>query len=411
MEARELTELIGTDPRLTAEKIADRIKHDADSDADLFVIQVSTAKGDVLFRSDNLHETVLSASLTPQHQTLTLPLLGRVHLSSFAVHPWLIQIGSPLEPSERLMRNYAQMCGLMIGVALVSVGLGYSFSQATLRPIRAIEVTARRIPSDNMSERIPVPSGRDELASLTNLLNQTFDRLQTSFEQVRRFTADVSHELKTPLALIRLNAEKLRPVLVSDADGSTSLADILEEVSRLEQVIDSLLFLARSERGLMSLPLRPVTVHALLSDFAEDGQALAEDRRVRFTLVRNEPGEIRGERDLLRQMLLNLVANAVSASPPGGTVTLESFTTDNTWRLEVTNEGPGLPEAQLGRVFERFVRFQPTTSTAEPRTGHGLGLAICKGIVELHEGQMRAENRVDRTGPRIIVALPVPPAV
>jgi signal transduction histidine kinase len=318
-----------------------------------------------------------------------------------------VQVASALAPLRRLQGDYVQIALiLMVGVATLSIGLGYAFSRMTLQPVRAIEATANRIRFDNLSERIPVAAGGDELTSLTRLLNQMFDRLQASFEQVGRFSADVSHELKTPLALIRLNAEKLRSRPGADPETVAALGDILEEIARLNQVTDRLLFLAKSESGALKLAVKAVSLPALLTSLAEDAQVLAADRGVRFVLDPNTPGEIRADPELLRQMLLNLISNAVSVSPAGGLVTLESAPTGTGWSLVVMDEGPGLLPAQRERMFERFVRFEQTASKGEPRAGHGLGLAICKSIVELHGGSIRAENRPERTGLRVIVELP-----
>ena len=408
IEIRELTELIGPDVTQNAESIATRIKHDADSDAALFVMQVADARGTVLFRSDNLGDTILPTHLASnlRHWTATLPYLGRVHLSLYEVGPWRIHIGSPLGPSERLMRDYVRISvPLLLGAGLVSLGLGYAFSRATLRPLRAIEATANRIRADNLAERIPVPSGRDELAALTRLLNQTFDRMQASFEQMRRFAADASHELKTPLALIRLNVEKLRLRGSNDTDSAAAIDDVLEEINRLHHVIDRMLFLAKAESGALQPVLKPIELRELIGSFAEDARALAEDRGVRFAVGRDDPGTIRGEPELLRQLLLNLVANAVAASPLGGSVQLDSIAAGGGRELVISDEGFGVPPADLPRIFDRFVRLpsRPTGGDAPP--GHGLGLAICKSIAELHHGSIRAENRSDRPGLRIVVRL------
>ncbi|HEY0947158.1 MAG TPA: ATP-binding protein [Opitutaceae bacterium] len=408
VEGHELAELLGTEANLAAADIVRRIKYDADSDAALFFIQVHKEDGAVLFRSDNLGGAVLpDLSRAEPHWTTRLPAVGDVRVSEFHSGPWHIQVASPLAPTRRLLRDYVEVSGLLvIGVAVTSLGLGYAFSRYTLRPVRAIEATARRIRADNLSERIPVPAGRDELAALAELLNRMFDRLELSFEQVRRFTADASHELKTPLALMQLNAEKLRSRLAGDAEGTAALEDMLEELGRLHQIIESLLFLSKADAGALALELKALSPQALLAALAEDAQALAEDVGARFALSRNEPGEIRGEPNLLRQLLLNLLSNALAVSPPGSLVTLESYWLDgDKWRFEVADEGPGLPEAQLARVFERFVRFEHGAGGA-PRSGHGLGLAICKGIAELHRGSIRAENRRDRRGLRVIVELP-----
>ncbi|MBX3737177.1 MAG: HAMP domain-containing protein [Candidatus Didemnitutus sp.] len=406
VEAAEIGKLLGTDTRLTEDEVEQRIQHDADSDAALFLIQVIAPGEKIVFRSDNLGDTILPANgdATP-HWTTRLPFLGRVRLSSYRVGPWRIMVGSSLVSGERMLRDYIRISlGLVGGVALLSVGLGYAFSRQALRPLRAIEATARKISADNLGQRIPV-AGSDELASLSHLLNETFDRLQASFEQVRQFSADASHELKTPLALVRLNAEKIRQRVGGQEELRAAVDDILEEIGSLNHIIDRLLFLARSEAGAVPLQKRRIDIAAWVTGFAEDAQALAEDRGAKFRSGENASGELTLDPDLLRQLLLNLVANAVAVSPAGGAVTLESRPDGANWTLAIADEGPGLPEEQLARVFERFVRFSRDSAATAPR-GHGLGLAICRAIAELHGGSIRAENRRDAHGLRVIVTLP-----
>lgn len=409
VEGKELAELLGDRPNLTAAEVEQLIQHDADGDAALFFIQVARAE-EVLFRSDNLGDTILPMDFSAgANRTTRVPFLGRMRLLGTDAGPWRIVIGSSLANSERLLRDYIEIAlGLIVAVALLSVALGYAFSRDTLRPIRIIESTARRIRADNLGERIPV-SGRDEIAALTVLLNGTFDRLQTSFEQVRRFSADVSHELKTPLALLRLNAEKLRPRLAGDAEAEAAVDDMLEEIAQMNLVIERLLFIARSESGAVAVARRSVAVGPWLEAFAEDARVLAEDRGVLFRLGSVAPGEVQVDADLWRQLLLNLVTNAVAVSPRLSVVTLAAEHREGGWVFSVSDEGPGLAEDQLTRIFERFVRLKPADSEAPPTRGHGLGLAICKAIVELHGGTIHAENRRETHGLRVVVRLPVAP--
>jgi len=405
IEGRELAELIGPDPDLTADEIADRIEHDADSDSALFYIQIHHQDGRVLFRSRNLGRMILpDLSGRAIHWTMEMGDLGDLRISEFHHDPWHLQIASSLESNQRLRNNYFRISTLLVlGVAGVSLVLGLGFSRFTLGPLRRIETTARRISGENLSERIPSQPGHDELANLSVLLNRMFDRLQGSFEQIKRFTADASHELKTPLALIRLNAERLRPRLAGDAEAEGALDELMEEAGRLQEIIDSLLFLAKADSGALALERRPFDPAPLVADLAEDACVLAEDRQVKFSVARNEPGELRGERNLLRQLLLNLVVNAIKASPPNGTVTIESFPEPDGWRIAVTDEGAGLPPERLQRIFDRFVRFDPENASDR---GHGLGLAICHGIAELHRGRLTAVNRSDRSGLRVELRLP-----
>lgn len=406
VEGKELVELLGANPGLTAEGIRARILYEADSDAALYFIQVHDEQGTVLFRSPNLGDAIMpNFSGRSRNGTARLPGVGAVRISEFFSGPWHIQVASPLTPVNRLLIEYAKVSSfLMFGVALASVGLGYAFSRITLRPVRVIESTARRIGADNLRERIPVPAARDELAGLAELLNQAFDRLEHSFEQVKRFTADASHELKTPLALIRLNAERLRARVASDPEATAGLDDLMEEVARMNRIIESLLFIAKVEGGVLSLTLKECDMPAVLAPFVEDASVLAEDRGVRFELARDDAGVLRLEPALLRQLLLNVVGNALAVSPPGGLVTLESVRTEEGWRLIVSDQGPGLPAEQLEKVFERFMRYEHADGQSR---GHGLGLAICRSIAELHGGRIRAENRTDgQRGLRVVVELP-----
>ena len=406
-EGRELSDLLGDKVDQTPAQIHDRVERDADSDDALFFIQIDDARGNVIFRSPNLGSSLLPPSeVLNKPRDIRMPALGDIRISSFSTHgPWRIIVASFLQPTRQVLRVYVEVsAALLAGAALISIALGYGFSRATLRPIRVIEQTARRIGVANLHERIPVPPGRDELVSLSVLLNQTFDRLQAAFEQVSRFTADASHELKTPLSLIRLNAEKLRLRLTQDRESTAAIDDMLEEISRLHQVIDRLLFLARASGGALVPDLRSLRANEFVDDFAADAKAIAEDGSVRFVVTRNEAGEAWAEPVLLRQLLLNLVSNAVSVSAPGNQVTLESTLTAKNWRMVVSDEGPGLPDDQLQTIFDRFVRFTPAPAQARP--GHGLGLAISQSIAILHRGSIHAENRTDRSGLRLVVELP-----
>jgi signal transduction histidine kinase len=251
-----------------------------------------------------------------------------------------------------------------------------------------------------------MPEGRDEMAALVRLLNRMFDRLESSFAQVKRFTAEASHELKTPLTLVRLNAEKLRAKFISDAEGTAAIGEILEDLDHLGQIIECLLFLAKAESGTLVLAKTETQADSFVRNFFEDAIALAEDRGAHFYLIRADPGRILCEQTLVRQLLTNLATNALRVSPAGGTVTLEARISGERWHLIVSDQGPGLPPDQLEAVFERFQRFIPTSGNAGNEAGAGLGLAICRSIAELHGGTIHAENRADGAGFSVIVDLP-----
>lgn len=409
-EFAEVRGRLGPEPAaLAPAELGGRLRRHTEIDAALFFFQLRGRDGTVVFRSLNLGDTLLPPAgedVEARGVALVEPH-GRLLVSAFQAGPWQVQIASPLEMNDRLLASYIQISVLLLALALVAgAGLGYGFTRLALRPVREIQQTASRIRADNLGERIPVPRARDEIAALAELLNQMFDRLETSFSQVRRFTADASHELKTPLALLRLHAEKLRARVAADPEAAAEAGELLEEADRLHRIIELLLFLAKADAGVLNPVIQTGNPQALVAELAEDAAALAEDRNIRFVLARNEAGCARFEPTLLRQLLLNLITNALRVSLAGSELRLESTCTAGVWRLQLCDAGPGLPAEQLERVFGRFVRYEPTTGAA---SGHGLGLAICRSIADLHGGRIRAENRPDHHGLCLTVELPLAP--
>jgi len=409
----EVVQDLGADMATMPEaELVRKLRAHAAADEDLFFFQVHEAAGRVIFRSPSLGDSVLP-DLSPSGPswTIVLPPHGRVYVSEF-VHGHLhLQIGSRLGPTEQLLGKYRQVgAGLAVAVAIVSLGLGYGISRLALGSVRDIRATAQRISAGNFGERIPVPPGRDEVAELVRLLNSTFDRLQAALKQVRQFSADASHELRTPLTLVRLNAERLRTQVAADPEATATVDNLFEAVAQMNRLIEQLLFLAKAESGVLPLAREAHDTAQFITAIGEDAAVLAEDRGLRFAIERNDAGRVAFDAHLLRQLLFNLISNAVSVVPAGRGFTLASQRLDDRWRIEVRDEGPGLPAGQLEQVFERFVQLPRPGGGAAG--GHGLGLAISRGIARLHGGDLRATNRTDRSGLVMAVDLPaeVPPA-
>jgi signal transduction histidine kinase len=269
--------------------------------------------------------------------------------------------------------------------------------------VRLIRETANRIRSDNLSERIPVAQVEDEISELARLLNQMFDRLESSFNQVRRFSAEASHELKTPLSLVRLQAEKLLVAGNLSADQEEAVQMQLEELARLSRIIEELLFLSRAEAHAISLELKPQDPVRLLYVFAQDARVLAEHHGRHFDFTREGEGTAAFEEKRVRQVLLNLLANALDASPRDGVITLHSSLRDGVWRVVIEDQGIGVPDDQRERIFERFVRLD---NRGDDNRGSGLGLAICRSIIALHHGRIWAEAGSNGLGLRVIFEIP-----
>jgi two-component system heavy metal sensor histidine kinase CusS len=241
------------------------------------------------------------------------------------------------------------------------------------------------------------------MAALARLLNEMIDRLEKSFNHAKRFTADVSHELMTPLAIIRLHTEQLLNDPELPAKYHQSVEEQLQETLHLTETLERLLLLARADSSALALKLQSRSTAEFMGQFAEDAQLLAESRSLKVVLAQKDAGTATFDQGWLRQVLFNLLSNALRFSPPNGTVTFYSKCDGGEWTVEVWDEGQGVPPDRLLDIFARFVQITPR---AEPGSGAGLGLAICKSIVELHQGRISARNRKDRSG--LMVAFSIP---
>ena len=331
--------------------------------------------------------------------------LGEMRIGEFGLSPYTVRIAADKEQVRSLVAAYREVFYVLLTLmVIVSSGIGYALSHMLLRPVRLIQETANHISSDNLSERIPVSPVEDEISNLARLLNQMFDRLESSFNQVRRFTAEASHELKTPLSLMRLQTEKMLMEGGLNPAQEESLHAVIEEITRLNQIIEELLFLSRAEANAITLNGARQDPRAFMESFAQDARVLADSRGVRLADVHGGQGLVELDSRWLRQVLLNLLSNALNYTPPGKCVTLTSQVGPDGWRVAVEDEGPGVPADERERIFERFVRL---THTEQHEKGSGLGLAICRSIIMLHQGKIWAEEAATGPGQRMVFEIPL----
>lgn len=396
-----------------------------------FSIEIHEADGGLLYRSRNLNNQPIPDRPRPGHMLArvlnrlmealhigapgpasgarrTYEALirdrGGMHIGEFLLAGRTVFVAVSNEQVRTLVVAYEEVFyGLLVLMLIASSVIGYFLSHILLRPLRQIQSTATHIGSDNLSERIPVSAVKDEMSNLARLLNQMFDRLEAAFNQTRRFTAEASHELKTPLSLIRLQAEKLLIDGGLKPSQEEALQVQLEEIARLNQIIEELLFLSRAEARAITLQLEPHDLRTFLETFASDARVLAESRGARFVLNLSPGGPTVFDGRWIRQVLLNLLTNALNHSPRGGTVTLTSDQAAGGWRVAIEDEGPGVPADQRERIFERFVRLSPGAENG----GSGLGLAISRSIVTMHRGWIRAEPAANGRGLRVVFEIPV----
>ncbi len=408
-EFEQIKAHMGNDYMTQSTRVIDeRIRETTEFSSVLFYIEIDSPQRGTVFSSRNLQGLAIP-DIPGQHRyNAQIPRIGDLRVAEFVL-PFLdITIATPLSPVRKVMEGYVEVCAWLLAAMLgASVLIGFGLSRLALRPMRLMRETANRIRSDNLSERIPVMQVQDEVSDLARLLNQMFDRLESAFNQVRNFTAEASHELKTPLSLVRLQAEKLLVGGNLSASNEEAVQMQLEELARVNQIIDEMLFLSRAEAHAITLQCQPNDSERFLKSFALDARVLAEHGGQKFLALHEGTGSVSFDEKRIRQVLLNLLANALAVSPPDGVVTLRSQLSETEWRIAVEDQGPGLPPDQHERIFNRFVRVNPRDTDG---SGSGLGLAICRSIIMLHHGHIVAESGSGGRGLSVVFTIPATPA-
>lgn len=276
-----------------------------------------------------------------------------------------------------LLISYA--FAMPLSLAILSIG-GVILARRALAPISRMASTAERITAKNLSERLPAPESRDEISQLTEVLNRMIDRLERGFEQSRRFTANASHQIKTPLTIMRGEVEAM---LKSGRADEAALLRVLDEVEDLSAMTDRLLLLSRVDADLLDLRRESVTLTSILDGLVEDADALAEDRGI--SVSADVPADIRvsGDVPLLRQIFGNLLDNALKYNRAGGRIAVAARREGSFVDIRVTNTGPAIPPAKREALFQRFYRV------SSERSGHGLGLNIALEVARAHGGSVQ----------------------
>jgi heavy metal sensor kinase len=318
----------------------------------------------------------------------------------------VIQLGESLDTTERTLAEIRTML-IIGGVITLAAGLfgGWWLTRQSLRPVqRLTETVAGIAETGEFSRRVPEPAVHDEIGRLALTFNDLLDRLQLLLDRQRALVADTSHELRNPLMVLRGNIELLGLDL-PPADRSEAATESIEEVDRMTRLIQDLLFLADADAE-KSIQHEDVALEALVAAIAEDAVLIAtrDDGTRNVVLEANDPITVKGDAERLRQLIWNLVENAVRYTPAGGTINIALRRHGPVAELTVSDTGIGIPPEHLAHIFERFYRVD--TSRSRELGGTGLGLSIVRQIAEAHGGQVRVRSTVGE-GSTFTVALPV----
>lgn len=342
------------------------------------------------------YETVLAS--TDRWRTLAAPV-------TISGHTVILRVSRSEERVREELSEvlFVLVLGLPLVVALAGVG-GYLLARRALAPIDHLASEAQRITAERLHERLKVPNERDEIGRLTGVINQTFARLQSSFDQLRRFTADSSHELRTPLAVVRGIGEAAVAERRSPAEYEEAIGSMLEEVDRMSTLVDTLLRLSHGDAGTIRLSRESLELGELARDVAGSLSVLAEERNQKLVFEITRGVIVWVDRLVLREAVTNVLDNAIKYSPDGAALAIRVERLDGQGLLAIGDEGPGIPPEHRERIFHRFFRVDEARS--RDRGGAGLGLAIAKWAVDIHGGHITVHEG-PRGGSEFHIRLPL----
>jgi len=350
-----------------------------------------------------------STAMTGRNGKPFLVTSAAVAVGAPSTHSDTVQIAIDTSQEEELLARYRLwFWGILLATSVLFPLVGYRIARHGIRPVEEIAAMARRITSTNLRERIEAEGYPLELASLAGTFNAMLDRLEESFERISRFSADIAHDLRTPVNNIRGEAEVALARARTVDEYRDVLESSLEEAVRLSELIGDLLFLARAESPISELRRELVNIGELLTTVHDYYEASAIDAGISLVVhVAAEPLHAELDRSLMLRAVSNLVSNAIAHTPHAGTVTLSANHEDAAIRIEVSDTGVGIPTEALTRVFDRFYRVDPSRSKASG--GTGLGLAIVQSILTLHGGNAEIVSRLG-DGTCVSLRMPIPPA-
>jgi two-component system, OmpR family, sensor kinase len=315
-------------------------------------------------------------------------------------HAGTLIILQSLHPQKEMLEEIRATFAWVIPIALLlSSAGGYFLARKSLAPVVAMSSQAGRIGEANLHDRLAVQNEKDELGHLARSFNGLLDRLDQSFERQRRFMADASHELRTPVAILRGEAEVALSKRAREAeDYRESLTILHQEAQRLTQIVEDLFTLTRADAGQYPIAARDFYLDELVADCVRSARSLALAKRIKLTCEDMQESPIHADEPLLRRMILNLLDNAIKYTPEGGSVNISCRWSGNEYALRISDTGVGIPPELQPRIFERFFRADKARSRSDSDGGGaGLGLSIALWIAQAHHGRLEL-TRSDSSG-------------
>jgi heavy metal sensor kinase len=404
---RQLAQLVSDNVRSgTERRIAEQIETRYSPASNGRFVRVSRMDGEQLYLSADPADHSFEASVVPPPlwpsgaEGSRQVLFGGGRKLLVAAHrlqlqggtAFLIEAGAPMESVQADLRKWlASLSWMLPAVSALALGGGYFLVRRALAAVDQIAASAQRISSHNLSERLPVPNTSDELERLSRALNHMIERLEAAFQYSRRFVADASHELRTPLTVLRGEIEGCVQEPALSEETRSRLGSVLEEVERLSLIVEGLFAISRLDTGEAHAKWARFDLGDLVSATSDQMSLLAEDKNIKVAGEFTSGLVVEGDRSRMKQVVVNLLDNAIKYTPRGGSVKLSVGRRASHAVIEVADTGIGIPESALSRVFDRFFRVDDARS--RELGGAGLGLSIVKSICTAHHGHVEVTSQ------------------
>ena len=335
---------------------------------------------------DHLENTYinLNGKLTA-FRSFTTPVIENNRLA------YIVQVDSPLAELRSALRSLGlSLLFLLPLTVLVTGGTGIFLVHLTLKPVHQMIDTIHQIKAENLKLRLKIPGTKDEIESLAVTFNDMIARLDEAFTSQRQFMEDISHELKTPLSVLKGELEVTLKRIRSSQEYETVLISSLEEVNRLARIVENLLVLARFDAKTSPLQTMPLDLSLLIKDSIEDIRLLAEQKQISLQFNDARTVDILADENQIKRLILNILDNAIKYTPPAGSIAVDLCQQKYTLDIDISDTGIGIPENELPFIFDRFYRVDKSRSSS----GFGLGLSIAKSIVQAHGGEIYARPNI-----------------
>ncbi|MBI5099339.1 MAG: heavy metal sensor histidine kinase [Nitrospirae bacterium] len=402
-------------------KIAQRWVEEKSDDPDLLniIVQIFDVKGVLIASSKNVPNISIfsmkamtselqkekrfdnvSIEFSPGNQTifrvLTMPVIENKKIV------YIVQVASPLSSIQTALKNLKWALFVLLPLTVFLTGvIGVFLAKIALNPVDRMIDTIHQITAENLKLKVNIPDTKDEIKRLADTFNEMLERLEHAFSSQRQFIEDFAHELKTPLAVLKGEMEVSLKKIRSIEEYESVLLSNLEEVNRINRIVEDLLMLARFDSSAIILEKKPLEISGLVNVIVNDIKVLADQKDIRINFSAQDKITIYGDENQMKRLFINLLDNAIKYTQRNGKVIVSVEPLEDYARIEISDTGAGIPANEIKHVFDRFYRLDKSRY----KPGFGIGLSIAKSIVDAHKGKIEVESKINQ-GTKFTVLLP-----